>query len=139
VVVFIHETIEYDRSQPFNVRDTSDAGVGYRLIKTDVTTLIGRLVAAVFRTSNGGPENGEYIPGRFSAATGLPGQQAAGSSSERSEYARTWAIFRRYRIRTQAAWELLLDQQRNLGLRMGVLERYNSLPVGALPNDLDTQ
>jgi putative salt-induced outer membrane protein YdiY len=134
--VFIHETIEYDRSQPFNVRDTSDAGVGYRLIKTNVTTLIGRLGGG-FSHEYGGPDNGEYIP---EAVFGL---QLDCQISKRQkfigavEYAPDVCEFRRYRIRTQAAWELLLDQKRNLGVRMGVLERYNSLPDGALPNDLD--
>ena len=59
--VFVHETIEYDRSQPFDVRDTSDAGVGYRLIKTELTTLIGRFGGG-FSHEYGGPENGQYIP-----------------------------------------------------------------------------
>ena len=59
--MFVHETIEYDRSQPFDVRDTSDAGVGYRLIKTELTTLIGRFGGG-FSHEYGGPENGEYFP-----------------------------------------------------------------------------
>jgi putative salt-induced outer membrane protein YdiY len=134
--VFVHETIEYDRSQPFNVRDTSDAGVGYRLIKTDVTTLIGRFGGG-FSHEYGGPQNGEYIP------EAVFGMQLECQVSKRQkllaavEYAPDVGDFDRYRIRTQAAWELLLDQERNLGLRMGVLERYNSLPNGARPNDLD--
>jgi putative salt-induced outer membrane protein YdiY len=134
--VFVHETIEYDRSQPFNVRDTSDAGLGYRLIKTDITTLIGRLGGG-FSHEYGGPDNGEYVP------EAVFGMQLECQLSKRQkllgavEYAPDVGEFRRYRIRTQAAWELLLDQQRNLGLRMGVLERYNSLPNGARPNDLD--
>ena len=53
------------------------------------------------------------------------------------EYAPDVGDFLRYRIRTQAALEMLLDQEKNLGLRMGVLERYNSVPNGARPNDLD--
>ena len=59
--LFVHETIEYDRSQPFNVRDTSDVGVGYRMIKSELTTLIGRLGGG-FSHEYGGPEDGEYIP-----------------------------------------------------------------------------
>jgi putative salt-induced outer membrane protein YdiY len=134
--VFFHETIEYDRSQPFNVRDTSDIGLGYRLIKTDITTLIGRFGGG-FSHEYGGPENGEYIP------EAVFGCQLECQISKRQkflgavEYAPDVGEFLRYRIRTQAAWELLLDQEKNLGLRMGILERYNSVPNGALPNDLD--
>jgi putative salt-induced outer membrane protein YdiY len=134
--LFVHETIEYDRSQPFNVRDTSDMGVGYRLIKTELTTLIGRLGGG-FSHEYGGPENGQYIP---EAVFGL---QLDCQISKRQkilgavEYAPDIGDFLRYRIRTQAALEMSLDQEKNLALRLGVLERYNSMPDGALPNDLD--
>ncbi len=134
--LFVHETIEYDRSQPFDVRDTSDAGVGYRLIKSELTTLIGRLGGG-FSHEYGGPENGQYIP---EAVFGL---QLDCQLSKRQkilaavEYAPDVGDFLRYRIRTQAALEMSIDQEKNLALRMGVLERYNSMPDGALPNDLD--
>ena len=134
--LFVHETIEYDRSQPFDVRDTSDMGVGYRLIKTELTTLIGRLGGG-FSHEYGGPENGQYIP---EAVFGL---QLECQLSKRQkilgavEYAPDIGDFLRYRIRTQAALEMSLDQEKNLALRLGVLERYNSMPDGALPNDLD--
>jgi len=104
--VFFHETIEYDRSQPFDVRDTSDIGVGYRLIKTDITTLIGRFGGG-FSHEYGGPENGEYIP---EAVFGL---QIECQINKRQkflgavEYAPDVGEFLRYRIRTQAAWELM--------------------------------
>jgi putative salt-induced outer membrane protein YdiY len=134
--LFVHETIEYDRSQPFNVRDTSDAGVGYRLIKTELTTLIGRLGGG-FSHEYGGPENGQYFP------EAVFGTQLECQLSKRQkiigvvEYAPDVGDFLRYRIRTQAALEVTLDQEKNLSLRLGVLERYNSVPNGALPNDLD--
>jgi putative salt-induced outer membrane protein YdiY len=134
--LFFHETIEYDRSQPFDVRDTSDAGVGYRLVKTDLTTLIGRFGGG-FSHVYGGPENGEYTP---EAVFGL---QVECQLNKRQkllgivEYAPDVADFLRYRIRTQAALEITLNEKGNLGLRMGILERYNSVPNGARPNDLD--
>ena len=119
--LFVHETIEYDRSQPFDVRDTSDAGVGYRLIKSELTTLIGRLGGG-FSHEYGGPENGQYIP---EAVFGL---QLDCQLSKRQkilaavEYAPDVGDFLRYRIRTQAALEMSIDQEKNLALRMGVLE-----------------
>ena len=133
---FVHETIEYDEFQPFNVRDTSDAGLGYRLIKNENTTLIGRLGSG-FSHEYGGPENGQYIPEM------VFGVQLEHQISKRQkilglvEYAPDVGDFLRYRIRTQAALEVLLDEEKNLSMRMGVLERYNSDPNGARPNDLD--
>lgn len=133
---FLHETVEYDEFQPFDVRDTSDAGFGYRLIKNEDTTFISRLGAG-FSHEYGGPENGQFIP---EIVFGL---QLEHRISKRQkilgavEYAPDVSNFLRYRIRSQAALEILLDEERNLSLRMGVLERYNSKPGNALPNDLD--
>jgi hypothetical protein len=133
---FVHDTVEYDEFQSFNVRDTSDAGLGYRLIKDETNTLIGRLGAG-FSHEYGGPENGEFVPEM------VFGVQLERQISKRQkllgavEYAPDVADFLRYRIRTQAALEVLLDEERNLSLRMGVLDRYSSQPNGVRPNDLD--
>lgn len=133
---FVHETVEYDQFQSFDVRDTSDAGIGYRLIKNDGTTLIGRLGAG-FSHEYGGPDNGMYVPEI------VFGMQLEHQISKRQkilglvEYAPDIGDFQRYRIRSQAALEILLDDEKNLSLRLGVLEIYSSMPNGALPNDLD--
>lgn len=133
---FLHETVEYDEFQPFDVRDTSDAGFGYRLIKNEDTTFITR-IGSGFSHEYGGPENGQFIPEM------VFGLQLEHRISKRQkilgavEYAPDVADFLRYRIRSQAALEILLDEERNLSMRMGVLERYNSRPGNALPNDLD--
>ena len=133
---FFHETIEYDQFQPFDVRDTSDIGVGYRIIDREDTTFIGRLGGG-FSHEYGGPENGKYFP---EAVFGLQFERQFSKRQKfigTMEYAPDVTRFARYRLRTQAAWEVLLDEDRNLNLRMGVLERYNSVPNGARPNDLD--
>lgn len=133
---FFHQTIEYDQFQLFDVRDTSDIGVGYRIIDRENTTFIGRLGGG-FSHEYGGPENGKYVP---EAVFGL---QFEWQFSKRQkfigtmEYAPDVTCFTRYRLRTQAAWEVLLDEEKNLNLRIGLLERYNSVPNGARPNDLD--
>ncbi|MCE5268469.1 MAG: DUF481 domain-containing protein, partial [Planctomycetaceae bacterium] len=133
---FVHETVEYDEFQSFNVRDTSDAGVGYRIIKDEKGTLIGR-VGSGFSHYFGGPDNGEYIP------EAVFGTQVERQVSRRQklygvvEYAPDLTGFARFRMRLQAAWELLLDEERNLSLRAGVLDLYDSVPNGAKPNDVD--
>jgi hypothetical protein len=133
---FVHETVQYDEFQPFNVLDTSDAGLGYRLLKNDITTLIGR-IGGGFSHEYGGPENGQFFP------EAVFGVQLERHISKRQkllgvvEYAADVGDFDRYRIRTQAAWEMLLDQDKNLSLRVGVLDWYNSMPNINRPNELD--
>ena len=133
---FLHETVEYDEFQSFNVRDTSDAGFGYRLIKDEKGTLIGR-IGSGFSHDYGGPQDGHYTP---EAVFGL---QIERQISRRQklygvfEHAPDMTGFSRFRMRLQAAWELLLDEEKNLNLRMGVLDLYDSVPNGAKPNDVD--
>lgn len=134
--LFVHETFEYDQYQPFNCRDTSDAGFGFRFLKNDTTTLVGRLGGG-FSHEYKGENDRIYIP---EAVFGLQFEHQINKRQKLVgivEYAPDVGDFLRYRIRTQAAWDLLLDTERNLSLRVGVIERYNSLPGDARPNDLD--
>lgn len=134
--LFAHQTIEYDQFQPFDSRDTTDVGLGYRLIKSDTTTLVGR-VGGGFSHEYGGPQSGRYVP---EAVFGLQLERQLNNRQKlygSVDYAPDVTGFNHYRIRTQAAWEALLDSQRNLSLRLGVLERYNSLYENTQPNDLD--
>ena len=109
--LFAHETVEYDEFQSFNVRDTSDAGVGYRLIKNENTTLIGRFGAG-FSHEYGGPENGQYIP---EIVFGLQLEQQISKRQKilgLVEYAPDVGDFLRYRLRTQAAWKCSWTRRR---------------------------
>ena len=134
---FFHETIEYDQFQSFDVRDTSDMGLGYRLVDRKNMTAIARLGGG-FSHEYGGPDNGKYVPEI------VFGSQFEWHMNKRQkfigsvEYAPEVSDFTHYRIRTQAAWEVLLDEEHNLNLRIGVLERYNNEPEeDDLSNDLD--
>ena len=133
---FAHETVEYNEFQAYDVLDTTDLGLGYRLIKNEATTLIGRFGGG-FSHEYGGPESGRYVP---EAVFGLNLERKINKRQKflgSMEYAPNVTEYTRYRVRTQAAWEVLLDEDMNLSMRMGVLERYNSMPTTARQNDLD--
>ncbi|MBN1395153.1 MAG: DUF481 domain-containing protein [Pirellulales bacterium] len=135
--VFYHQTIEYDQFQSFDVRDTSDIGVGYRLINQETLTAISR-IGGGFSHEYGGPDDGMYVP---EAVFGLQFERQLNKRQKfigSMEYAPDVTRFSHYRLRTQAAWEVLLDEDRNLNLRLGVLNRYNNEPDDdARANDLD--
>ena len=58
---YIHDTVDYDEFQAYNVLDTADTGLGYRLLKNDNITLIGR-IGGGYSHYYGGPDNGRYFP-----------------------------------------------------------------------------
>jgi putative salt-induced outer membrane protein YdiY len=132
---YVHGTFEYDPFAAYNSRVMTDAGVGYRFFETDKTSLIVRCGAGVAREF-GGPNN-EFTP---EAVFGLDFQHRLGIRHRLVgiiEYIPEITDFGHYRINTQAAWEYLLDQGLNLSLKLGALDRYNSMPYGKEPNDLN--
>ena len=52
------------------------------------------------------------------------------------QYLPEWEGFSNYRIVADAHWELLLDEETNTHLKVGLVDRYDSTPNGAEANDL---
>jgi putative salt-induced outer membrane protein YdiY len=133
---FVHDTVDCDQFQAYNVLDTADTGLGYRLIKNDNTVLIGRFGGG-YSHYYGGPDNGRYFP---EAVFSVNLEQQISKRQKllgTVEYAPDVSEFTRYRIRTQAALETVLDEERHMSMKIGVLERYTSLQQGSLANDFD--
>jgi hypothetical protein len=113
-------------------------GIGpqYPLVKNEDTTFLGRL----------GGRYSQVHPGlsdeqRISEV--LLGCQFEHRLSRRNkvvsavEYVRDPADLGSHRVRTQAAWEVLLDPEENLSLRTGVLESSNYAPNGEQAKSLN--
>ena len=45
--------------------------------------------------------------------------------------------FTDFRLNTQASWQIVLSQVHKLSLKLSIIDRYDSTPEGAKPNDLD--
>lgn len=132
---YLHGTTEYDQFRAFDVRVTQDGGFGYQLVKTEVTAWTTRGGCGVSREI-GGPMN-RFVP-----------EGVAGSNFERKltkrqnftasvEFFFDWTDFTENRINTKASWSVILDEEAHLSLKLGLIDRYDSTPNGARPNDLD--
>ena len=140
VLDFMHQKVE-EKTLPMievsgTASGTADVGVGYRLIKNEDTMLLGRLGGGFSRDYACLPE-GQDIPEL------LCGVQLEHQLSSRSkvlgtvEYAHDVTEFGHYRLCRQAAWEVLLDPDKNVSLRTGVLESTNASPTGERAKNLD--
>lgn len=128
-------TAEYDQFKAFDLRLAAHAGVGYKLIKTEATTLIGRVGSGVSHEI-GGPDE-SYVP---EALLGLDFEQQITAKQKlvfKSEYLPEWGDYENYRLVSDASWECLLDEASNLSLKIGAIDRYDSTPNGAKHNDID--
>ncbi|MCC6677107.1 MAG: DUF481 domain-containing protein [Phycisphaerales bacterium] len=128
--------LEYDDFQDWNWRMSGFAGPGYKLIKTDKTTLNGRAGAGV--TKYAGGSRNELIP------EGLLAMDVAHQLTERQkltgavEYYPSFRQFSDYRIVARAGWEIVVDPEVNMMLKIGAEDRYDSDPgEGFKKNDID--
>jgi putative salt-induced outer membrane protein YdiY len=133
---FVLGLLEYDRFQDWDFRASIFPGVGYEFIKTERTLLLGRAGAGVTREFGG--ERNEFIP------EALLGADLEHKLTERQRLTATVNFFPEldnfgdYRLNARAAWEILVDPEINLSLKLGVENRYDSDPApGIRRNDFD--
>ena len=133
--VFVTGSLEYDEFKAFDLRLASAMGLGFRFIDNDSITLAGRFGAGVSHEL-GGPDD-RYVP---EAVFGLDYEHRLTDRQKltaKVDYLPDWGDFMNYRIVTDAGWEVLLDEDSNLNLKIGVIDRYDSTPNGRKPNDFD--
>jgi putative salt-induced outer membrane protein YdiY len=132
---FAHGTVDYDEFQAFDVRVAIDSGLGYQFIDTDHTSFLGRLGGGWSREI-GGPDD-DYVP---EAAFGMDFERQVTKRQKLAatvDYTPDVTDMADFRLKSKASWEVLLDGDTNLSLKMSVLDRYDSTPHGAKANDVD--
>ncbi|MHB8902204.1 MAG: DUF481 domain-containing protein [Thermoguttaceae bacterium] len=132
---FWHETTEYDEFKAFDIRLSYDTGLGRRLIKNKTTSLLARVGAGASHEVGG--TNEDLVPEAVFGMEFTHELNERQKVSTSSEYSPDVTDFLDYRLKSKASWEVVLDEETNLSLKMSVLDRYDSTPDGKRPNDLD--
>ncbi len=133
---FAQGKYEGDQFQDWDHRLSGFAGVGYEFIKNEKTLLIGRV--GFGGSYEIGGEDEEFRP------EGLVGVEYARQLTERqrltaaSEYYPDLSDLGEFRWNNRATWEVMVDPETNLFLRLGAEHRHDSQPgTGRKHNDLD--
>lgn len=132
---FVNGDVLYDQFKAFDVRLVMNAGVGYTHIKTETTTFKSRYGAGVSREI-GGPDN-RWTP---EALFGLDFTRQLTDRQKLNatvDYFPQWGDFRDYRLVSNFNWELLVDEEANLSLKLNVTDQYDSTPNGVEPHDIN--
>lgn len=117
---------DYDKFKDWNYRLAGFLGVGYAFIDTERTELIGRVGAGLMREFGG--EDDSITP------EGLLGADFRQQITERQQVTATVDFFPElddfgeYRWVASAAYEILVDPEINMSLRLGVESQYDSTP-----------
>jgi putative salt-induced outer membrane protein YdiY len=132
---FMHGLIEYDQFKAFEYRISGDTGFGYEFIQTDATLLMGRAGVSTSREIGGPDEawNPEILFGGEFKHKFNPTH----TISCKADYYPNVEDFGDFRLNSQASWEIALASAWGLSLKVSVIDRYDSTPQGAKPNDLD--
>jgi putative salt-induced outer membrane protein YdiY len=133
-LAFVHNSVEYDDFQAFDSRVGFDGGIGYQCMKTDTTSLRGRVGAGASREY--GVPGSRYIPeGNLSCDFEhklSPGHKLV----LKSEYLPNLEEFEEFRAKNDLAIETGLDLLGPMSLKMGVVDQYDSTPNGKKHNDV---
>lgn len=133
--LFVKNGLEYDRFRAFDVRYNINSGLGYNFIKTDALTLVGRFGAGASREF-GGPDD-RWVPEALFGGDYEHQINPRNKLVAKFDYFPEWGNFSNFRLVSDVAWEYLIDAAGNLSLKLGAIDRYDSTPNGAKPNDVN--
>lgn len=133
---FLIGRYEYDDFQDWDYRLSGFAGPSYTFIKSEATLLRGRVGAGATREF--GSSRNEVIP------EGLVGVDVEHKLDERQslfatlEYLPSFDDAPNYRLVGKAGYEILLDPESAMSLKLGATDKYNSSPgAGFKKNDVE--
>ncbi len=130
-----HGTVDYDEFKSYDVRTTVDLALGYRLVDTEITSFTARAGGGVAH-EYGGPGEG-WTP---QAVFGMAYEHKINDRHKFTgdlEYTPEIESFSDYFMTSRASWEMVVDADMNLSLKLSVKNRYDSTSNDAEANDLD--
>lgn len=125
-IFFATGKAEYDEFQDWDWRLSAFAGPGYYFVKSERTKLLGRVGLGLTREIGGSRD--EFIP------EGLLGLDVEHKLTERQklfasvEWLPDLSELWEYRLNAKGGWEILVDPEVNMTLKLGIEDRYNHNP-----------
>ena len=133
--LFVKNGLEYDEFKSFDLRYFINSGIGYNFYNTDDLKLITRFGAGTSREF-GGPDD-RWVP---EALFGFDYEHQVTKRNKliaKVDYFPEWTDFNNFRLVSDISWEYLIDDDGNLSVKLGALDRYDSTPNGSKANDVN--
>ena len=130
--LFAKGTVFYDQFQAYDLQTNANSGIGYQFVNEPDIDLTGRIGGGASREF-GGPDE-DWVP---EALFGFEYEQRVSATQKLScklDYLPEFEEFGRYRLVTDASWEIELDKPSNLSLKLSATDRFDSTPNGADPH-----
>lgn len=117
---------EYDEFQDWDWRLSFSAGPSYAFVKSDRTTLRGRVGAGGSYELGG--QNEELTPELVLGADFSHAVSERQKIFANADYLPSLSAFPAYRVDAKAGWEFTIDPATNTFLKLGLAQRYDSTP-----------
>ena len=137
--IFSAVQVEFDEFRAYDLRAGAYAGLSYRWLKTESTLFKTRLGAGAVReidTKPGGSPD-RWVP------EAVVGGDFNHRFTDRQSFVSSLDVFPnlsqlgQFRVRARTGYEIVIDPEHGMVLRLGVQDRYDSNPGPALRNDLN--
>ncbi|WP_286177361.1 DUF481 domain-containing protein [Stieleria mannarensis] len=125
---------EWDQFKAFDSRLNLNGGLGYHFVRTDDALLATKFGAGASKEI-GAPDDA-WKPEAVFGAEAEYQLNRYNKMKAKVDYFPAWEDFSDYRLVSDVAWEILLDDTDNLSLKLALTDRYDSTPQGAKPNDV---
>jgi hypothetical protein len=126
--------MEWDKFKAFDLRLWVNGGAAYHWVRRDDATLVTRFGAGASKEI-GAPVD-DWIAEAVFAAEAERQLTSRQKVKGKVEYFPAWEDFGNFRLVSDLAWEILLDDSDNLSLKLAATDRFDSTPQGAKKNDL---
>jgi hypothetical protein len=133
--LFVKSGLEYDEFKAFDLRLFVNSGLAYKFIRTKELTTGVRFGVGTSREF-GGPDD-RWVPELLFGFDHEHQVNKRNKVSFKADYYPEWSDFENYRVVLDASWEYLFDEAGNLSVKLSAIDRYDSTPNGAKPNDLN--
>ncbi|MCA9174480.1 MAG: DUF481 domain-containing protein [Planctomycetales bacterium] len=124
---FGRSQLQYNEFQKWDLRLVLNSGLGYKLLDDDVSKLKVRFGAGASREF-GGIDN-KWVP---EAVLGANSEQKLSSRQKivsKFDYFPSWSDLGDYRMVSDLSWQIVLDEETNLSLKVGVVNNVDSTPA----------
>lgn len=133
--LFLLSQTFYDEFQAFDINVNANSGVGYQWIDTDRTKLTTSIGSGASREFGGSDD--EWVP---EASFGVNYELKIYENKKfyaKVDYFPEWEDFNRYRVLADVGLEIELHQPSNVSLKFSATDRYDSMPDGVEPHNLN--
>jgi len=137
--LFTATQVEYDQFRQYDFRAGQYAGVAYRWVRTDTTLFTTRVGAGAVREMS----LGAAVPPDRWVPEALLGMDFNYRFSTRQAWLSSVDVYPnlsqigQYRVRARAGYEIVIAPEHGLVLRLGMQDRYDTLPGQSRRNDLN--